>query len=518
MRFFVIGRDASMPSSPNTAVLREDRWDDWGKYRTQFYLSVFDQEGTRHDVGEIKIGQRGLLPAESVSPGARAPSVPQHFDQLPQGFFSLGQGENYYETLNTLAESIKHSVLNGLMDCAFDLGLFESMLSEEVMTESLLRYVAVELVRTRLHRLAHGDARLTEFHFRYAFAGNPVVGSPASMDFRSLPEASPPTNVHVLIGRNGVGKSHCMRNLAKALLGGPVEDVGRIEMQQADPFEPPTAFAGLVSVSFSAFDEIVPSLVSPQGLRHTVVGIRRVPESQAAEPGQSPVQLWTDNELADDFVRSLKACGSGVRAKRWLEAIKILENDPLFEEAAVGDLLDFIEQNDESAVRSFFRSLSSGHAIVLLTMTKLVELVDERTLVLLDEPEGHLHPPLLSAFIRSLTELLSKRNGLAIVATHSPVVLQEVPKTCVWKLRRVGRSAVVERPQVETFGENVGVLTREVFGLEVTTSGFHKLINERVEMGDSYAQILSHFQGQLGAEGRSIAMALVALRDQTGQA
>jgi predicted ATP-dependent endonuclease of OLD family len=51
---------------------------------------------------------------------------------------------------------------------------------------------------------------------------------------------------------------------------------------------------------------------------------------------------------------------------------------------------------------------------VLLTITRLVETVEERTLVLLDEPEAHLHPPLLSAFVRSLSDLLINRNGVAI--------------------------------------------------------------------------------------------------------
>lgn len=43
----------------------------------------------------------------------------------------------------------------------------------------------------------------------------------------------------------------------------------------------------------------------------------------------------------------------------------------------------------------------------LLTLTKLVELVEEKTLVILDEPEEHLHPPLVSAFIRALSKLVS---------------------------------------------------------------------------------------------------------------
>ena len=98
-------------------------------------------------------------------------------------------------------------------------------------------------------------------------------------------------------------------------------------------------------------------------------------------------------------------------------------------------------------------------------MTKLVELVSERTLVLIDEPEAHLHPPLAASFIRALSALLATRNGLAILATHSTVMLQEVPQDCVWLLFRTGATIEVERPQIETFAETLGVLTREVFRL-----------------------------------------------------
>jgi len=97
------------------------------------------------------------------------------------------------------------------------------------------------------------------------------------------------------------------------------------------------------------------------------------------------------------------------------------------------------QQEFSQRAEALFKRMSSGHAIVLLTVTKLVETVEEKTLVLLDEPESHLHPPLLSAFTRALSDLLVNRNGVAIIATHSPVVLQEVPKSCVSILRRTSR-------------------------------------------------------------------------------
>ena len=157
--------------------------------------------------------------------------------------------------------------------------------------------------------------------------------------------------------------------------------------------------------------------------------------------------------------------------------------------------------------------MSSGHSIVLLTITKLVDMVEEKTLVLLDEPESHLHPPLLSAFTRALSDLLHARNGVAIVATHSPVVLQEVPRSCVWKMTRIRAEGRSDRPERETFGENVGILTREIFGLEVSKSGFHEMMLRAVDGGQSFESIVSEYKGQLGAEARAIVLSLIAARE-----
>ncbi|BBX60504.1 hypothetical protein TM48_04614 [Mycobacterium shottsii] len=83
------------------------------------------------------------------------------------------------------------------------------------------------------------------------------------------------------------------------------------------------------------------------------------------------------------------------------------------------------------AAQEIFDELSSGHKIALLIVTQLGETVEETTLVLIDEVESHLlHPPLLSAFINALSELLEDRNGVAIIATHSPVIAQEVSSNC----------------------------------------------------------------------------------------
>jgi hypothetical protein len=518
--FTVVDQFQAIPAGAhNAGFLVTDYWDDWFSFRTMFSLWLFDEHGARHQAGSVKIGQRGLLPSRAAAVGValpadtRFPNLAQTFDALDERFFSLGQDENYYETLNGLSENLRGRVLIGLRDCSFDLTIFETERLQQVMEISLLRTVSEQNVRGRLHRLSRGDATLTEFQFDYEF---PEIGGgidPAVLEFEVSPESQPPTNVHVLIGRNGVGKTRCMRGIAEALLGRVPEDGSPTGTIVLNPDAgQPWSFAGLAMISFSAFDDFDLRSQPRDLIRSKQVGLFEwhFDEDERAEY----TTMKTPADLAVDFRESLDACRQGLRATRWRAAVETLEADDLFAEANVTALLDMGDEDWGIAAVNLFKRLSSGHAIVLLTMTRLVEMVDERTLVLLDEPEGHLHPPLLSAFIRALSDLLVKRNGVAIVATHSPVVLQEVPRLCAWKLRRAREVAVVERPTVETFGENVGILTREVFGFEVTKSGFHRLLAEAVSSRRlGYDAVLRHFDGQLGAEARAIVKALIAQRD-----
>jgi predicted ATPase len=511
--FFQIQVGGSVPTGArNRAFLSRDNWDDWGKYKTMFYLRVVDAEGKVYEVGSVKIGQVGLRPSGSVEPGQRAPEIPNAFDALDERFFSLGQDEDYYVTLNGLTPELRLKILRGLRDVAANLELFDAHLNEHVMVESLLRDISQANVRGRLNRITRGDASLTRFHFRYTLPNADGV-PPAVLDFDVQPESIPPTNVHVLIGRNGVGKSRCLRGLTEALLGREnLEDdaVGTVELMEG-PLDGEWSFAGLVLISFSAFDSYDLNPASTDKVGSTQVGLRH----KATVDGRDQFSMKSSAELAIDFRKSLSRCRSGLKADRWRDAVRTLETDDLFAEAEVTALLNEAQEQDwNERTQAWFERLSSGHAIILLTVTRLVELVDERTLVLLDEPEGHLHPPLLSAFIRCLSDLLIKRNGVAIIASHSPVVLQEVPQSCVWKIRRSRGVSVVERPTLETFGENVGLLTREVFGLEVTRAGFHQLLRRAVDDWHTYERVINYFNGQLGAEARAIAQALIAEREE----
>ncbi len=309
-----------------------------------------------------------------------------------------------------------------------------------------------------------------------------------------------------MIGRNGVGKTRYLANIVKCLASAKKysAEYGIFSFSSGQ------SFSNIVSVTFSAFDRFIPP---PKDQRagatpYWYVGLKTLKESNDTKRIVSNEELVAHKTIDDLNAELLMAVQelTGSKLKRWKEAIETLETDSLFRDSGIEILYD---GNKVTESIELIKKLSSGHNIVLLTIAKLVELVDENTLVVLDEPEAHLHPPLLSAFIRALSNLLKQRNGVAIIATHSPVVLQEVPRSCVWIMHRSGSQAKVNRPSVETFGENVGVLTREVFNLEVTKSGYHTLLEEYLPKINTIDEFINLSSDQLGAEAIAISIGLL---------
>jgi len=513
MRFVVLpsGRQPKN-NSPQTVFLVEDEWDDWFKYSTLYLVYYVDSTENVHEIGATKIGQFSMTNEQ------RRPSIPKEFPYLPDQYFSLGQDDTYYQNLQQLPDECRIEFLESINDLAYNIELFDRALTEDVTRTSLLRFIAPSTVRNQFHRLSHGGVRLTEYYFSYEFSKNQSNSEQSpKISFAVDPESDLPMNIHVLIGRNGVGKTFILDKMSKSLVHNTAQghEYGRF-INDDDYHEDVDIFSALVMVSFSAFDQFEPITVPrdrSDQIYSRYIGLKKVSQN-TKEKENKPKD---PSALTREFGDSLKNCLFTGKQDRWYSIIRKLYTDPVFSESEVAELTRYVEDEEElrKRARKTFNRLSSGHKIVLLTLTRLVETVQERTLVLLDEPESHLHPPLLATFVRALSDLLIDRNGVAIVATHSPVVLQEVPRKCVWKVTRSGRSVDVQRPVCETFGENVGILTHEVFGLEVTDSGFHSLLRHWAnELGD-YEKVLKGLDYQVGHEGCALLNSLVRRANQT---
>jgi predicted ATPase len=511
---FKVLRVKERPSESVRGVvqLSSGDWDDYS-FKTSFGVTLYDLQGKQIDLGSVKIGYIGQ------TKGWTREKLPETFVSLPEGWFSLGQDVEYYKkAVSHLSAVDRSSILRALRDVVADESALVAAKNERVFKDSLTRGVSMSAIHGQFRRVLDGEVELTDFHFSYIQKGDERYAA-VELDFRVEASSKPSTNIHVLIGRNGVGKTTLLNNMAGALLESPRPGQPAHSFYEHGIFESlkPLSkeyFSSIVSVSFSAFDPFLPPEDRPDrtaGPAYFYIGMKNARFGHGADKKLPPK---TDADLVNDFVTSFRSCLSQPEKRdRWHNAIKRLESDPNFEAMDLGRLLGLEDKAAIKAAGSMAGKMSSGHSIVLLTITKLVATVEEKTLVLLDEPESHLHPPLLSAFTRALSELLHNRNGVAIIATHSPVVLQEVPRSCVWKLTRFRMEGRSDRPERETFGENVGILTREIFGLEVSKSGFHAMMQHSVEMGGTFDSIVEEYGGQLGAEARAILLSLIAARE-----
>lgn len=513
MDFYVIDRECDIPTERNCIGLVVDNWNDWFTYNTMYVMVYFDSKEQKNTyVGAIKIGEQGLKTGR--------PNLPEYFTCLSEEFFSLGQGISFYEELKNLGDDLREEILVSLNDIAYNNNYYFENINEDVLKKSLMRDYSYVTVRGQFNRLAHGNEELSSYNFCYIHK-NKYFFPPENLrlNYNVVPNSTPPTNIHVIIGRNGVGKTYLLSEMVNSIINNDDESFCEYNTEGKNENSVDRIFANLIYVSYSAFDHDIPiSSNHNSSIKYSYIGLKKKSDEGSLSNKDS-------KELKEEFGKAIERCYRTSRINLWKRIIETLNSDPIFEEINISAFFDNYQpseryelkewENLKEKAKKCFEELSSGHKIVLLSLSSLVSLVEERTLVIMDEPEIHLHPPLLAAFTRAISQLLIIKNGVAIIATHSPVVLQEVPSSCVWNLRRRGSSLIAERPKIECFGENVGLLTSEIFKHEVLESGFHKLLSDYVNHNffSNYDEIFNEFNGQLGYEAQALLRILISERD-----
>lgn len=492
--------------------------------KLSFHATYFDNMGRAYPLGVVKIGKRGMIR------GCAADQLDLEFIQLPNGWFSLGQDEDYYENIAHLDPGTRKKMLDALQDLAYYNEELDDLLQDESsarIREALLKRiapsekVAIAKVKGQFHKMTKGSARLTPYHFTYT-APDPENDrvTPVKLKFDVDPKPYPPTNVHALIGRNGCGKTYLIRNMVRCLQN-PAGGHG--EYSYNDTTGLMREFVNVICIAFSPFDDFSDLEKIESALPMTFVGLNKT-KGQLLET------------IFEDFWKHFQNCLAIERKQAlWKRAIEILKEDELFEREEIGRFMEGLSpastaemlETKRKKIKTVFDKLSSGHKVVLLIITSCVAEVEERSILFLDEPENHLHPPLLSALIRALSDLLMDRNGVAIISTHSPIVLQEIPSSCVWVLDRDQKNQVSAlRPDRETFGTNLGALIYDIFDLEMSRSGFRRLIREAVNQFGNYDEVCDAFRVQmdqddakkgriqLGNEATLLLRTLIMLRER----
>jgi hypothetical protein len=511
MRFAVKPIRSSAPAIKQYphAVLQQDNWDDYG-YKTTFAATLHLSASEKIDLGSIKILRR------DQSGGYTA--VPEEpFKKLSADFCSIGGSLGYYEELFKRGKSVYEPFLGGLRDVAFNDEIKADFEELEGYKVSLLRFSGAErtiIEAARLFARSTPSVKRRTSGFALKFKTQVALNANAfvvEFDFRR--HGGLPNRINALIGYNGTGKTRLLSNLAIVASGYGYDNKEDIVERRAGRFVGnPPPFKSVIVISYSAFDTFVipgQTKIEKDRLRdegaifgYVYCGLREREEGAVAvTPHHKAYRLRTPEEIENEFYAALCRVHELTRQVPLAGILKPLLQDASF--ARIG-LTQLYTKPDREQIMNLFQGLSSGHKIVLKIIVELTSHVDQvqPSLILIDEPETHLHPPLLAALLKSIRVCLDHFDGYAIVATHSPVVLQETPSRYVHVLRRFGDESRIERPLVETFGENIGVITQDVFNLDDGSTDWHDSLRTLAQRL-SLTEIEEMFQHRLGFAARS---------------
>lgn len=101
---------------------------------------------------------------------------------------------------------------------------------------------------------------------------------------------------------------------------------------------------------------------------------------------------------------------------------------------------------DRSGQPYEFNMLSSGEQSFLLIIMTIYGYDMENGLMIVDEPELHLHPQMQKSFIDMIDEMSEKLKMQFIIATHSPIMINEKNVWHVYRCSKVNHGTSIKNP------------------------------------------------------------------------
>ncbi|ASG01085.1 hypothetical protein CEG15_13245 [Vibrio anguillarum] len=332
-----------------------------------------------------------------------------------------------------------------------------------------------------------------------------------------------PYDINVLIGSNGVGKSHCL----KTLVSGWLQPSEQENEDFVSCFNDRPNFSKLILISYSPFEEFNLDLSDAKLLDKTTykyfgfrqktgvdddgnikIGINR--HLPVLESSHSLIDAIYDDEkfsfirnrvckleAAEEVLRpALKYdyCAFEISLSLEVEAIRrftthiegkdyLLVNEHIAKLVPIDTLKTACKLSEGVKFLKDGRviGLSSGQRLFTYIVINVLGAIRENSLVVIDEPELFLHPTLEIEFIALLKAVLKPFRSKAILATHSLAVVREVPSNCVHIFRQIDETLDVVPPPFETFGASVQKISSYVFGDKSVTKPFDDWLKKLVE-------------------------------------
>lgn len=413
---------------------------------------------------------------------------------------SIGEDIDYYKKINSLFELEQ---IDALLESLCDAGYFHMNHSDyskwEGYSGSLMRGSSSAAILKKGYQIAVGRYNpTTKFNLNIESLGDSF--DPINFKF-NLDRKVGKSNICLLIGKNGVGKTHILKKISEVITG------------VTDGEEHPPYFHKLIVIAHSPFEEFYTeneifnkltvkysrkgSLANKKSLKrkrlhvneYSYIGFRNQkgifdPEYPVIKSVKSIIKIlnydkenswWTEKTrfqlLKETLSISIK-----------FDSISILDNDD--NEIIINDKIDRIKENINLNKGLIFKKdgaiipLSSGQKIYTYMIPAIISELEDESLLILDEPELYLHPELEVGLINMLKNILDETKSFSIIATHSSILTREVERNAVTILRKTEGNTKVFRSSIETYGESIDVIISEVFDDEYVSKPYQKEIDK----------------------------------------
>jgi energy-coupling factor transporter ATP-binding protein EcfA2 len=472
--------------------LYQDNWDDFG-WKCRFLARIHRSKDDEVDLGAVRISANGDQ--------FRAESLPVVLDKLPARSASLGESIAYYRRIGSLPSRLRGKYLNTVRDIVARPRLRERITDSSLWEKSFMREASSRHALKRGGIYVGGHAEEVEAPaFRFEMSVDGAAG-PHVVDFDFSSHKGLPHRTILLIGRNGTGKTRMLSSLAATVMPPQVfTDETRKGMPRSK-ITPQQDISRVITISYNAFDEFPLPREPARAPRSLGVAYR-----SRASYKYCGLRTPEGTINADEIGRMLgETLEPVVQSDRMDVLHRVLSTllDPASAEALTSE-------DDDTRERAV-RALSAGQRLVAAIFSNIVGFIEEGSLLLIDEPETNLHPGLLTSVIAALNETLREFDSYAVVATHSPILLQQIPSRYVRVFTRDNTDTPgIKGLTFESFGEDLGELSRRVLGLADPERDFPHVLSELYRKHGSAEAVEALFPFPLGVPSQAHLYALEA--------
>ncbi len=452
-------------------------------------------------------------------------------ENIPAGevtFLSQVQSEKIYRKILNVFDGGKAETIGlliGIRDAATLREISDSseisLLNDEDLYDVLLRSSDASYAFSKgVYLILKGDEGFFEtsevFDRPFSFNVEGGIGSyKLTLDFSK--DKYFPTNVNLLVGPNGSGKSYTLSQLVNIIYGGGFDS--RKSLRDYVPI-----FNRVVVLSNTINDDFISTKLAAKKLLPNVEYHYSNLITQKKFDMQFGVRkrYTTTRALQDILWRDWSERGGDLKFEMLMELLKeVIQFDSL-KVPMVGNVyselglpfdgerrIRYLNDFDKKKELSFFKGgevvgLSSGQNYFIRMVFNVLALVEQNSLVIFDEPENFLHPNYEIDFVRIFNMLLSETKSVGLVATHSSVIVREIPEKNVNIFIRNDDGVFISKPKIETFGNSLNKISNYIFGDIAVEKEYSKHIKNMISNDDDVNSVIEKYSDDLDPDMLSL--------------